>query len=281
MAENNKLMNNNNINVSKIKKQQEELDGYKQMIFKETNAREKTVDLKDELTHQKTQLEKENQSLRNQQMHLSEELSKAQRQFNELNAKYRELVLNQEQGSNTKANKSSIMKSKTKNELERLNNPEGCLTEGNYEALEKELKEAKKEINSLKKKNEDLFNQLEEKEIKNNCGQYKSEDGNISNYEEEFDLRKMAKGAKDKNRSQDINIDYPGVQQIKEKYRELDFYYNSIEGLVKKLLVTSQCTAKNKTYVTELCRLVGFDLETTNKIVNNKGKKNLLGLFPK
>ena len=91
----------------------------------------------------------------------------------------------------------------------------------------------------------------------------------------------MAKGARDKNRSQDINIDYPGVQAIKEKYRELDFFYNSLEGLVKKLLLTIQCNPKNKTYVTEICRIVGFDMETTNKIVTNKNKKLLLGLFTK
>ena len=39
----------------------------------------------------------------------------------------------------------------------------------------------------------------------------------------------MEKGAKDKNISQDINIDYPGIQTIKERYRELDFYYNSLQ----------------------------------------------------
>ena len=37
----------------------------------------------------------------------------------------------------------------------------------------------------------------------------------------------------------------------------------------------------NKTYVAELCRIVGFDLETTNKILNNKNKKLILGLFSK
>ena len=82
----------------------------------------------------------------------------------------------------------------------------------------------------------ELVKQLEEKEINKDCYDNKSEQ-NVSNYEEEFDLKKMAKGAKDKNRSQDINIDYPGIQTIKERYRELDFYYNSLEELVKKLLL--------------------------------------------
>ena len=122
-----------------------------------------------------------------------------------------------------------------------------------------QLNEAKKEIASLKKKNEQLFNDLDSKRLKNDCFQHISAEKPLSNYEEEFDLKKMAKGVKDKNRSQDINIDYPGIQQIKEKYRELDFYYNSLEDLVKKMLLSSTCTNKNKTYISELCKIVGFN----------------------
>ena len=147
--------------------------------------------------------------------------------------------------------------------------------------LNKELKEAKNQINSLKKKNEDLLRELDGKEINKEVYDLKSDNGRLSNYEEEFDLRKIVNGVKEKIRSQDINIDYPGYQQIKERYRELDFYYNSLESLVKKLLLNMKCEGKNKTYVTELCKIVGFDEDTTNKIINNKAKKNILGIFQK
>ena len=142
-----------------------------------------------------------------------------------------------------------------------------------------QLNEAKKEILALKKKNEELFNDLDSHKLKNDYFNHISNDKPIYNYEEEFDLKKMAKGVKEKNRSQDINIDYPGIQEIKEKYRELDFYYNSLEDLVKKLLLCSTCTNKNKTYILELCKIVGFDDDMTNKIVNNKVKKGLLNIF--
>ena len=142
-----------------------------------------------------------------------------------------------------------------------------------------QLNEAKKEIASLKKKNEQLFNDLDSKRLKNECFQHISSEKPLSNYEEEFDLKKMVKGVKDKNRSQDINIDYPGIQQIKEKYRELDFYYNSLEDLVKKMLLSSTCTNKNKTYISELCKIVGFNDDITNKIINNKIKKGILNMF--
>jgi hypothetical protein len=142
-----------------------------------------------------------------------------------------------------------------------------------------ELNNAKKEINILKKKNEDLFNELESKKFDNDYCDHFSENKAISNYEEEFDLKKMAKGAKDKNRSQDINIDYPGAQQVKDKFRELDYYYNSLEELVKKLLLNCTCTNKNRAYISELCKIVGFNDEVVNKILNNKSKKGLMNMF--
>ena len=91
----------------------------------------------------------------------------------------------------------------------------------------------------------------------------------------------MAKGTKEKNRSQDNNIDYPGIQMYKEKCRELNFNYNSLGILVKNLLLNVQVWPNNKNYISQLYKLVGFDLEITNKILNYKNNKKLLGLFPK
>ena len=213
-------------------------------------------------------LKRENEKMKDQIYRLSkslpEEYNELQQQYNDLENKYKNLV-------------------KSKHDTIKIEQSPaaGSASTGrkNDEKME-ELNKAKKEIEQIKKKNMELVRQLEEKEFKKDCYDNKSEE-NVSNYEEEFDLRKMAKGAKDKNRSQDINIDYPGIQAIKEKYRELDFYYNSLEGLVKKLLLTIQCTPKNKTYINELCKIVGLDLETTNKILTNRNKNLLLSLFNK
>ena len=199
-------------------------------------------------------LKKENGKLIEQIAKLTDENVKMQIEYNDLQKKYGKI------------------KNEKKNAISNINNA------GNDEIVN-ELKKVKKENEQIKKKNNELISQLEEKEIKHNFDN-KSEDGNKSNYEEEFDLRKMAKGAKEKNRSQDNNIDYPGIQLYKEKYRELDFNYNSLESLVKDLLLNVQVGNKNKNYVTQLCKVVGFDLETTNKILNNKYNKKVLGLFP-
>jgi len=239
------------------KKKEEEIDGLKQLIEKLQKEKEK---IDDELNNVK----KENEKIKNQMMRLSktlpEEYNELQKHYNELENKYISLK---------NKNPNATTPKKTKAEEKQI------------EKMTKELADSKKEIEQLKKKNMELINQLEDKEINKNYYDVRSEDGNKSNYEEEFDLRKMAKGAKDKNRSQDINIDYPGIQTHKEKVRELEFYYNSLENLVKKLLLTIQCNPKNKTYVTELCKIVGFDLETTNKIITNKNKNFILGLFSK
>ena len=266
VLDNNNINNINDINKDDaIKKQKEEIEGFKQLINKLQKEREKS-------DADNNTLKRENEKIKNQLIRLSktlpEEYNELQKQYNELENKYMQNV----------KNKNSINTTPTSKKQNHSNSDSKITVE---EQLTKELNIAKKEIETIKKKNADLIKQLEEKDIKKNCYDNKSEDGNKSNYEEEFDLRKMAKGARDKNRSQDINIDYPGVQAIKEKYRELDFFYNSLEGLVKKLLLTIQCNPKNKTYVTEICRIVGFDMETTNKIVTNKNKKLLLGLFTK
>ena len=213
-------------------------------------------------------LKRENEKMKEQIYRLSkslpEEYNELQQQYNDLESKYKKLV-------KSKSDKIKLDQSPG----------QGSASTGrkNDEKME-ELNKAKKEIEQIKKKNMELVKQLEEKELKKNCYDNKSEE-NVSNYEEEFDLRKMAKGAKDKNRSQDINIDYPGIQAIKEKYRELDFYYNSLINLIKNLLQNIQVNAKNKTYVVELCKLVKFDPETTDSILNNKTKNKLFGLFQK
>ena len=244
-------------NEEKFKKQLEEIEGLKELIQKLQQEREKG-------DSELTSLKRENEKIKNQIMRLSKTLPE---EYNDLQKQYKDLEIKYTSLKNKNSNNQTPKKNKTEERPE--------------EKFTKELTEAKKEIEQLKKKNVELVTQLEDKEINKNYYDTRSEDANKSNYEEEFDLRKMAKGARDKNRSQDINIDYPGIQTYKEKVRELEFYYNSLENLVKKLLLTIQCNPKNKTYVSELCRIVGFDLETTNKILTNKNKNFILGLFSK
>ena len=237
-----KIKNNNNNNEEEINKLKEENEGLKQFFFKMKDKEEKIVEDNNDLKEKISSLKKENDAYK---------------------AYFDDKKINMI--SLSEYNKK--MKRDIENKSINLND------------VLIELNDAKKEINILKKKNEDLFNELESKKFDNDYCDHLSENKAISNYEEEFDLKKMAKGAKDKNRSQDINIDYPGAQQVKDKFRELDYYYNSLEELVKKLLLNCTCTNKNRAYISELCKIVGFNDEVINKILNNKSKKGLLSLL--
>ena len=232
----------------KLKEQYDIIEKLKQITFKVINGQGNNAD-------EINSLKKENEKLIEQILKLSDENAKIQKEQGELQKQYHKI------------------KNEKKSAISNANNISN-------DEIVNELKRVKKENEQIKKKNDELISKLEDKEIKNNYDN-KSDDGNKSNYEEEFDLRKMAKGAKDKNRSQDNNIDYPGIQLYKEKYRELDFNYNTLETLVKNLLLNVQVGPKNINFVNQLCKLVRFDLETTNKILNNKNNKKVLGLFQK
>jgi len=234
-----------------LKNQYDELEGLKQNTYKYINEQGNNED--------------EINSLKNENDILTKQIMKLSKEYNELQKSYDELE-----------NKFKIsLKNENKIPISNSNN-----TSTTNDEIANKLKLVKKENEQIKKKNLELISQLEEKELKLNYYN-KSEDENKSNYEVEFDLLKMVKGSNEKNRSEDINIDYPGIQSVKEKYRELEFNYNSLETLVKQLLLNIHVGPKNKTYVNELCKIVRFDLETTNKILNNKNSKNLLSLFQK
>lgn len=97
----------------------------------------------------------------------------------------------------------------------------------------------------------------------------KSEDFDIKSLEDEYNLRKIAKYQKEKMFSQDINIGYPGIQEIKEKFRELNFNYKSLSVAIKKLLSNIQINQKNGELAVELRKIVKLDSKGTNKILSN------------
>ena len=245
---NQNVSNNNNINnndLSEIKKKQEENEGLQIFIQKLTKDCEK---YKEELENNKQRinmLQKENTSMKNQLERLAVEMPK------ELNALQRQLANRKNQGND-------------------INN------DNNINIL---LNKKNKEISDLKDKNKELQYKLEEKEAKDECSRYKTEDANLSNYEEEFDLRKMASGARAKNRSEDINIDYPGIQGVKERLKEVQFRLKNLEEQVKILISKVKCNDKIKPAFVQICQLLGYDPPTIDKIcTSEKEKKKILGV---
>ena len=115
------------------------------------------------------------------------------------------------------------------------------------------------EFLKLKEENEMLKNQIKKQnpsfsiiEIKKSNMSNKSQTDNNQYYQEEFNQNTMAKKAWRKNKSLDLEIDYPGIKVIKEKYEFLSLNYNNIVDLVRKLLNNIQVNNKNISYVEEL-----------------------------
>ena len=236
------------INESKTKlelelsKKNDELEGYKQVIFKLQNKLEKNNDIEEEL---KKRLNTESN-------------------VNALNTKT-EMNLREQNQSNKNLNKSFEMPK-----------------DANIQLMNKylgQLNEAERKISLLQNKNKELQFKLDEKQVEREFSGYRTEDYNFSNYEEEFDLKKMVNGAREKNRSEDINIDYPGVQSVKDKYKELLQNMHLLEEQVKILISNINITNKIKPQISQICQLMRIKAENIQAIIAGKDKKKNLGLI--
>ena len=244
--------NNNNNIESELKKKEDELQAINTFVFKLQNELEKAKEENESLKKKVNSLQKENSSIKKQLERLSTTMPK------ELNALQTQL---------DEANK----KNKTYDNTE--------IQQEQYNTILNKLNNANKEIVELKKQNKELLFQLEEKQVKSAYSGFKTEDVNLSNYEEEFDLRKMANGEKEKNRSEDINIDYPGIQGFKEKLNELEFKYNNLVEQVKILIGNITFNQKIKPQITQICQLLGYSPKTSARIfTSTKDKKKILGI---
>ena len=268
----------------KLKKKEDELEAINTFVLKLQKDLEKCKEENDNYKSKINTIEKEKVSLKKQLERLSitmpKELNALQTQLEEakkiqIMANSISNVRNNNQrnisSSNTDRNKK---KSKEKYKTAEDNN----INIDKYNNLLEKYNEANEKINELKNKNKELLFQLEEKEVKSALSGYRTEDVNISNYEEEFDLRKMANGARDKNRSEDINIDYPGITGIKEKFKELEFRYKNLVEQVKILIGNITFNQKVKPQISQICQLLGYSPKTIGRILTSKDKKKILGI---
>ena len=235
------------INESKTKlelelaKKDEELEGFKQVIFKLQNQLEANKDK-----------EEEKKSRRNTER-------------NVYNKNFQtEVDIKDKNPSSKNLNKSFEMPKDTNTQI--MNKFLG------------QLNEAEKKISLLQNKNKELQFKLDEKQVEKEFSGYRTEDYNFSNYEEEFDLKKMVNGAREKNRSEDINIDYPGVQSVKDKYKELVQHLHLLEEQVKILICNINITSKIKPQINQICQLMRIRAENIQAIIAGKNKKKMLGL---
>ena len=221
-----------------ISKKNDELEAYKEVIFKLQNKLEQNNDVEEELKKRLTSERKINNT---------------------------EMNIREQNQSNKILNKSFEMP-----------------RDANIQLMNKylgQLNEAEKKISQLQNKNKELQFKLDEKQVEKEFSGYRTEDYNFSNYEEEFDLKKMVNGAREKNRSEDINIDYPGVQSVKDKYKELLQNMHLLEEQVKILISNISITNKIKPQISQICQLMRIKAENIQAIIAGKDKKKNLGII--
>ncbi len=221
-----------------ISKKNDELEAYKEVIFKLQNKLEQNNDVEEELKKRLTSERKNNNT---------------------------EMNIREQNQSNKILNKSFEMP-----------------RDANIQLMNKylgQLNEAEKKISQLQNKNKELQFKLDEKQVEKEFSGYRTEDYNFSNYEEEFDLKKMVNGAREKNRSEDINIDYPGVQSVKDKYKELLQNVHLLEEQVKILISNISITNKIKPQISQICQLMRIKAENIQAIIAGKDKKKNLGII--
>ena len=230
-----------------INKKNEELEGLKNVIFKQQN-----------------QLEKKDDEFQKQKKEIIRNISSINFHGNEGNINNTEPNRDK---NNMKQNKDKSVDAQKDQNTIIINN------------LLDKLKDAEKKIYTLKDKNKELRFKLEDKLAEKELSGYRTEDINYSNYEEEFDLKRMVNGAKDKNRSEDINIDYPGIQILKDKHREVLQNMNMLEEQIKILLCNISCNNKIKPQITQICQLMKIPAKNIQLVIAGKDKKKALGLI--
>ena len=207
---------------------------------------------------------------------MPKELNALKTQLDDANKKLAEANIN----INNSNNKISLSNTKTKIKDKDKEKSNKTFDDGMQpEKYNNILSKLNQEISDLKNKNKELLFKLEDKEVKSQNSRYKTEDLNMSGYEEEFDLRKMATGARDKNRSEDINIDYPGIQGFKDKLKEYKFRIDNLEEQVKILLSKIKITNSIKPTFVQICQLLGYSSNHIEKMTSSeKEKKKILGV---
>lgn len=110
----------------------------------------------------------------------------------------------------------------------------------------------KAENNKLKKK---IENMNKEETVKNLTQ-------NNSYCEEEYNIKDLAKIANNLNNSEDMRIDYPGLNNIKNEFEELKKKFEELKELVKYIIPHTECNDPDVKQKTEkVCQILEISLD--------------------
>ena len=268
--------------VEKMLKLEKEIDKYRnknEKLMKELDAYKNGGTGKIENLNKVEKVEGgANESSINEISNLKSQLTDIENKYNEekeLNKKYEEEIEKYKKEINdlkaqiiqlkhiNKTNTNSINKN-----IRYLNDSTNGFDIEKYNKNLEELIKARKEITSLKSQVQKLEN---DKKVKQSLFRCKTDEDD-DNYEEEFDMAQLEEGLKKKTRSEDLNIDFPGTNETKQKYEELEERFNNLKEQVVPILKSNANKNITKNNVTKICNLLGTSVNTTNNILEKYNK---------
>ena len=170
-------------------------------------------------------------------------------ELNEYKDKIKEL---QEENFLLKSQNDDLLKKST---MVPLNNSVNILNEEENNRRNLEIEKLQKEIMELKNEN---------KLIKNKNGKESVRCLSQSNneFEEEFNNFDLANNARERNESEDKKIDFPGLEDIKEKYNDCLKKKEELRELFKYFISYSQCDDPDlQQRAKRACELLEIDFE--------------------
>ena len=208
------------------------------MTIKNTNEDPEIDELNkqiNELLEQNQKLKEENNNLKQSKIELLQSVNPQGQLLNELNEykeKYKELELkNSLLMSQIDETKKSIIGSQyVNNSVNILNEEESNKIKSEMENLQKQVKELENENKLIKAQNNQNKNRK--------C---LTQSNNNSNFEEEYNDFDLANNANEKNNSEDMKIDYPGLNDINNKYEELKAKMEELKEIFKYIISRVQC----------------------------------------
>ena len=242
--------------TEKMLKLEKQLDKYKR------NSQSYNLELEKKYDELESKYEKDKQNYLNEVIDLKSQIMQLKKGGNPNDQNH----INNEGDNNknhNKKNKVKILVSSTNKNLEEQ-----------YSAILEKYINANNEIQSLKKKIEKLEQELKQKTLMiQRESLFKIKSININDdYEEEIDMMQLKEGVRRKNRSEDFDIDYPGFNENQKKYQDLENRFNKLKEQVIPILKenggnNNKIATKNN--ISNICKLLGTSVNTTNNILQN------------
>ena len=242
--------------TEKMLKLEKQLDKYKR------NSQSYNLELEKKYDELESKYEKDKQNYLNEVIDLKSQIMQLKKGGN-LNDQNH---INNEGDNNKNHNK--------KNKVKILVSSSNKNLEEQYNAILEKYINANNEIQSLKKKIEKLEQELKQKTLMiQRESLFKIKSININDdYEEEIDMMQLKEGVRRKNRSEDFDIDYPGFNENQKKYQDLENRFNKLKEQVIPILKenggnNNKIATKNN--ISNICKLLGTSVNTTNNILQN------------